>query len=151
MWRLCMLLLARVWRAHNFIFCRWYHIMPPIDAHEIFSQYDIYFSTDSHFAQNLKMALLSLSLNLEAQYRTRSWTWSGGIYNQRNSWSSLCRMKVINVFNNLHFEIYICTWNLPNVMKSSRFQYEIQWISYANEAICIWNLPDFMHEIWWVS
>ena len=39
--------------------------MPPIDAHEIFSQYHMYFLTGSHFAQILKMALLSISLNLE--------------------------------------------------------------------------------------
>ena len=56
--------------------------MPPIDAYEIFSQYHVYFLTDSHFAQNLKMALLSLSLNLEAQYHTQLWTQSGAIYNQ---------------------------------------------------------------------
>ena len=46
--------------------------MPPIDAHEIFSQNHMYFLTGSHFAQNLKMGLLSLLLNLEAQYGTRS-------------------------------------------------------------------------------
>ena len=44
--------------------------MPSIDVHEIFSQNHMYFSTGSHFAQNLKMGLLSLSLNLEAQYGT---------------------------------------------------------------------------------
>ena len=33
-----------------------YHIVPPIDAHEIFSQYHMYFLTGSHFAQNLKIA-----------------------------------------------------------------------------------------------
>ena len=46
--------------------------MPLIDAHEIFSQNHMYFSTGSHFAQNFKMGLLSLSLNLEAQYGTQS-------------------------------------------------------------------------------
>ena len=56
--------------------------MPPIDAHEIFSQYHVYFSTGSHFAQILKMALLSQSLNLEAQYHTQSWTQSGATYSQ---------------------------------------------------------------------
>ena len=56
--------------------------MPPIDAHEIFSRYHIYFSTGSHFAQNLKIALLSLSSNLEAQYHTRSWIQSGATYSQ---------------------------------------------------------------------
>ena len=40
-------------------------------------EYDLYFSTGSHFAQNLKMALPSLSLSLEAQYHTQSWTQSG--------------------------------------------------------------------------
>ena len=56
--------------------------MPPIDAHEIFSWYHMYFSNGSHFAQNLKMAPLSLSLNLEAQYHTQSWTQSGATYSQ---------------------------------------------------------------------
>ena len=56
--------------------------MSPVNAHEIFSQYDLYFSTGSHFAQNLKMALLSLSLNLKAQYHTQSWTQSRATYNQ---------------------------------------------------------------------
>ena len=36
--------------------------MSPIEAHEIFSQYLMYFLTGSHFAQILKMALLSISL-----------------------------------------------------------------------------------------
>ena len=56
--------------------------MPPIDAYEIFSQYHMYFLTGSHFTQNLKMAILSLSLNLEAQYHTQLWTQSGATYSQ---------------------------------------------------------------------
>ena len=60
--------------------------MPPVNAYEIFSQYDLDFSAGSHFAQNLKMALpslsLNLSLNLEAQYHTQSWTQSGATYSQ---------------------------------------------------------------------
>ena len=56
--------------------------MPPIDAHEIFSQYHMYFSNGSHFAQNLKMALLLLLLNLEAQYCIQLWTQSGATYSQ---------------------------------------------------------------------
>ena len=56
--------------------------MSVIDVHEIFSQYHVYLLTDSHFTQNLKMALLSLSLNLEAQYHTQSWTQSGATYSQ---------------------------------------------------------------------
>ena len=56
--------------------------MLPIDANQIFSQYHMYFLTGSHFAQNLKMALLSLSLNLEAQYHTQSWIQSGATYSQ---------------------------------------------------------------------
>ena len=34
-------------------------------------QYHMYFSAGSHFTQNLKMTLLSLTLNLEAQYCTQ--------------------------------------------------------------------------------
>ena len=56
--------------------------MPLVNAHEIFSWYNLYFSTASHFAQNLKMALLSVSLNLKAQYHTQSWTQSGATYSQ---------------------------------------------------------------------
>ena len=59
-----------------------YHIIPLIDVHEIFSQYHVYFFTGSYFAQILKMALLSLSLNLLAQYCTQSWTQSGTTSNQ---------------------------------------------------------------------
>ena len=68
-WCLCMLLLARVLIFQTSYFADISH-MPLVNAHEIFSQYDLYFSTGSHFAQNLKMALPSLSLNLEAQYHT---------------------------------------------------------------------------------
>ena len=39
--------------------------MSLIDVYEIFSQYHMHFLANSHFAQNLKMALLSLLLNLE--------------------------------------------------------------------------------------
>ena len=81
--------------------------MPSIDAHEIFSQYHMYFLTGSHFAQNLKIALLSLSLNLEAQYHTQSWTQSGTTYNQRIIDMIYVEKKIINAFKNftklLHF------------------------------------------------
>ena len=56
----------------NFIFKDISHIAPLIDAHEIFSQYHMYFLTSSYFAQNLKMTLLLLSLNLETQYCIQS-------------------------------------------------------------------------------
>ena len=56
--------------------------MLPVNAYEIFSRYDLYFSTGSHFAQNLKMAVPSLSLNLETQYHTQSWTQSGATYRE---------------------------------------------------------------------
>ena len=45
-------------------------------------QFHIQVSIGSHFAQILKMALLSISLNLEAQYCTLSWTKSGATYSQ---------------------------------------------------------------------
>ena len=78
-WHMCMLLLY--W-LHELHILQVYHIMPPIDAHEIFSQYHVYFSTRSHFAKIIKITLLSISLNLEAQYCTRSWIQSGAIYSQ---------------------------------------------------------------------
>ena len=59
-----------------------YHIIPLIDAHDIFSRYHVYFLTGSYFAQILKMALLSLSLNLETRCCTQSWTQSGATYSQ---------------------------------------------------------------------
>ena len=62
-------LLARVLIAQTSYFA---HIMSPVDAHEIFRWYHMYFSAGSHFAQNLKMTLLSLSLNLGAPYYTQS-------------------------------------------------------------------------------
>ena len=58
------------------------NIMLSIDAHEIFSWYHLYFSTGSHFAQILKMALLSPSLNLEAQYCIWLWIQSGSTGSQ---------------------------------------------------------------------
>ena len=64
-WCLFMFLLARVLIAET-LYLEVYHIMSPIDAHEIFSQYHMYFLTGSHFAQILKVALLSISVNLEA-------------------------------------------------------------------------------------
>ena len=39
-----------------------------IYVNKIFSQYHVCSLTDSYFAQILKMALLSISLNLETQY-----------------------------------------------------------------------------------
>ena len=42
--------------------------MSLIDVHEIFSQSHIYLLTGSHFTQILKIAVLSISLYLEAQY-----------------------------------------------------------------------------------
>ena len=56
--------------------------MPPIDTYEIFSWYHMYFSTGNHFAQILKVTLLSISLNLEAQYFSQLWTQSEATYNQ---------------------------------------------------------------------
>ena len=78
-----------------------------VNAHEIFSQYDLYFSAGSHFAQNLKMTLPSLSLNLEAQYHTQSWTQSGATYSQEIIEMVYVEKKIINVLKNftktLHF------------------------------------------------
>ena len=56
--------------------------MPLIDAHEIFSQYHTYFSTGSHFAQIPKVALLSILLNLEAQYLAQLCIQSEATYSQ---------------------------------------------------------------------
>ena len=66
---LCTFLLARVLIAQTSYFADISH-NAPIDVPEIFSRHHVYFFTGSHFAQNLKMALLLLSLNLEAQYCT---------------------------------------------------------------------------------
>ena len=64
---LCMLLLARILIVQTLYFADILHNVPN-DFHEIFSQYHVYFFTGSHFAQNLKMALLLLLLNLKAKY-----------------------------------------------------------------------------------
>ena len=42
----------------------------------------MYFLTGSYFAQYLKMAFLSLLLNLEAQYCIQLWNQSEATYNQ---------------------------------------------------------------------
>ena len=49
----------------NFIFCRYIQEYPQYMHMKIFSRYDIDFSSNSHFAQILKVALLSISLSLE--------------------------------------------------------------------------------------
>ena len=54
-----------------------------IDAYEIFSQYHVYFLTDSYSAQILKMALLSISLNLKTQYLSQLWIQSRTTYSQK--------------------------------------------------------------------
>ena len=105
-WRLCTLLLARVLIFQTSIL-QIYHIIPLVNAHEIFSRYDLYFSAGSHFAQNLKMALLSLSLNLEAQYHTQSWTQSGATYSQEIIEMVYVEKKIINVFKNFT-KILLC-------------------------------------------
>ena len=59
-----------------------YHIMPLVDAFEIFSRYHMYSLTGSQFTQILKVALLSIILNLEALYFTWLCTQSGATYSQ---------------------------------------------------------------------
>ena len=71
MCHLCMLLLARVLITQT-LYLEIYYIIFLVNAYEIFSQYHMYFSTGSHFAQKLEMTFLSLLLNLEAQYCTQS-------------------------------------------------------------------------------
>ena len=78
--------------------------MPLIDAHEIFSQYHMYFLTGSHFARIPKMALLSISLNLEAQYFSQLWTQSGATYSQEIVYLVYIGLKLC--LKILHFEIY---------------------------------------------
>ena len=104
--------------SHKLHILQIYHIMPTIDEHQIFSWYHLYFSTGSHFAQILKMALLSLSLNLEAQYCTWSWIQSGATYSQ-----GLHRLKVINVLKILHFPRN----QVDFIMKSARFHMKSTW------------------------
>ena len=53
-----------------------------IKAYEIFSQYHLYFLTCSHFAQILKVALLSILLSLEALYLAQLCIQSGATYSQ---------------------------------------------------------------------
>ena len=96
--------------------------MPPIDAHEIFSWNHMYFLTGSHFAWNLKMAVLSLSLNLGAQ--------SGATHSQRIAYLIYIEKKVISVIKK------VCIfqdqpWNPPDFMDEIR-------------RISSWNLPDFI-------
>ena len=52
------------------------------------------------------MALLSISLNLEAQYLCWLWTQSGATYSQEIVYLVYI-YKVINILKILHFEIYI--------------------------------------------
>ena len=138
-----------------------YYIILLIDALEIFSQYYVYFLTSSHFAQNLKMALLSLLLNLEAQYCTQSKTQSGATYNQ-GIMDFYSMEKSYKCSNNFTFWNLLFPWNLPDFMKSARFHHEIHQTSWnlpdfimkstGFHEICQispWNLPDFMQWISW--
>ena len=65
MWHLFMPLLVRVLITETLYFGI-YHIMPLINTSEIFSQYDMYLLTGTHFAEMLKVASLSILLNLKA-------------------------------------------------------------------------------------
>ena len=65
MWHLCTAVPVIVLIAETSYFVV-YPRMPPIYAHEIFSKYDMYFLSGSYFSQILKVALLSISLSLEA-------------------------------------------------------------------------------------
>ena len=72
---ICVICVCSSWpeyKLHKLHILQIYHIIPLVNAHDQFSQYHVYFSAGSHFAQTLKMALLSLSLNLGAPYCTQS-------------------------------------------------------------------------------
>ena len=68
--------------------------MYSIDVYEIFSQYLVYFLTDSHFTQILKMALLSILLNVETQYFSQLWNQSETIYSQGMIYLIYIRLKL---------------------------------------------------------
>ena len=84
-----------------------YHIMLPMYAYEIFSQYDTYFSSGSHFAQIIKVAILSTSLPLGGSIFGLVMNSIWGYLLQRNCVSGLHSLKVMNFKKNLHFEICI--------------------------------------------
>ena len=92
--------------------------MPLIDAHEIFSRYHMCFLTGSHFAQILKVVLLSILLSLEAQYLAQLCTQSWATCNQKIIYLVYIVLKLKLFFRNFTFE------NLHfsrSDMKSARF------------------------------
>ena len=114
--------------SHKLHILQVYHIIPLINAHEIFSQYLMYSLTGSHFAQILKMALLSLLLNLEAQYLSQLWIQSGTTYRQEIVYLVYIVLKLC--FKSFTFWNFHFPWNLPDFT---------------------WNLLDFIHEICQIS
>ena len=126
---------------HKLYILQIYHIIPLIDAHEIFRQYLL---TSSYFAQILKIAFLSTSLNLESQYLSQLWTQFGPSSSQEIVYlvNIGLKLKMFQTFYILKFTFS---------MKSTRFHNEIPWISW-NLLDFIWNPPDFMKfEIWQIS
>ena len=72
-----------------------YHIMPPIKAHEIFSWYDVYYSTSSHIAQIPKVALLYIVKFRDLIFGSVMYLiW--GYLEPRNCLSGLHSLKVMN-------------------------------------------------------
>ena len=130
--------------------------MPAIDAHEIFSRNHMYLLTGCHFAQNLKMVVLSLLLNLGARYCTRSQTQSGATHSQRIAYLIYIEKKSYKHYKNLHFQVCIfqdqpwnhriSSWNLPDFMKFAWFHHEICRISWILDFFILQN--QYRYTVW---
>ena len=67
-----------------------------IYAHEILSQYNIYFLNGGHFSKFLYLALLSIWLNLEPSFSEKLCTYTGATHREKSYTSINNILKVMN-------------------------------------------------------
>ena len=58
--------------------------MPLVYAHELVSEYNLYFLNGSHFSSILHVALLTAWFNLEPSYLAQLCTCTGAIHTKKN-------------------------------------------------------------------
>ena len=92
-----------------------YHIMPLIDAQEIFSWYHMYILTGSHFTQIFKMALLSIFKKI--------YTLKFAIFMKSTRFCPKNLADFMHLVKSIRFH----PWNLLDFMKSARFHGWNQW------------------------
>ena len=90
--------------------------MPLVYAHEILSQYDIYFLNGSHFSKFLYLALLSTRLNLEPSYLVQLCTYTRAIHREEIIHLSIIFLKLRIFKKNSHFTLFDSLANMPKIL-----------------------------------